>query len=274
MSKSKPPKGVAAGAAEEDTTQKLNTDDLIEALLNPRVLEAMTKAMTPITRALEQSLTKRLDTIAATLRTMREESAQLADQCKALSAENVELKKRVELNERRVDDLERYSRCDNLIIRGLPEGTSAERASDAPASTDDAATLRNSHKSVEASVLTFIKDALHVNITPADISTAHRLKAGDKDTSRPVIVRFANRRVRNEVYSARMALRNSPSPVFVSEHLTKSDADLFYEARKLLKDKKIFAAWTQNGLVNVRFSPDPNTKATIVRSRTELALRP
>ena len=269
--KSKPNKGAAAAAADDG---KLNPEDLVEALLDQRVLEALKKAMTPLTQALEQSLTKRLDAMATTLRMMREETGRLTEQCNILAAENIDLKRRVENSELRVDELERYSRCDNLIIRGLPESTAAERASDAPASTDDGATLRNGHKSVETNVISFIRDTLRVDVTPADISTAHRLKAGPNDTSRPVIVRFTNRRVRNEVYSARKMLRGSTSRVFVSEHLTKSDADLFYDARKLLKEKKIFAAWTQNGLVNVRFSPDQNTRPTVVHNRADLALRP
>ena len=103
-------------------------------------------------------------------------------------------------------------------------------------------TLRNSHKSVETSVLTFIKVALHVDITPVNISTVHRLKAGTKDTSCPVIVRCTSRRrVRNEVYRAKMRLRDSTAEVFVSEHLAKSDADLrhtSYDARKLVKKRR------------------------------------
>ena len=69
--KSKPNKGAAAAAADDG---KLNPEDLVEALLDQRVLEALKKAMTPLTQALEQSLTKRLDAMATTLRTMREET--------------------------------------------------------------------------------------------------------------------------------------------------------------------------------------------------------
>lgn len=108
MSKSKPSRGTAA--VDEDAPPRINPDDFVEALLNPRVLEALTKAMSPVTRALEKSLTKRLDTLAATLRTMKEETGRLDAQCKTLAAENVDLKKRVEHSERRVDELVRYSR--------------------------------------------------------------------------------------------------------------------------------------------------------------------
>jgi len=46
-------------------------------------------------------------------------------------------------------------------------------------------------------VIAFCNDALNVDVLPADISIAHRLKADKKDATRPVIVRFTNRRVRN-----------------------------------------------------------------------------
>ena len=76
------------------------------------------------------------------------------------------------------------------------------------------------------------------------------------------------------MYGAKKLLKGSTSSVFVSEHLIKTDSDLFFEARKLLREKKVFAAWTQNGLVHVRFSPDPASRAIIVRSRADLALSP
>jgi len=79
MSKSKWSKGAASGTADDVTSSKLNPEDFVEALLDPRVLEAVTKAMIPLTRALEQILTKRLDTLAATMRTMREETGRLTE---------------------------------------------------------------------------------------------------------------------------------------------------------------------------------------------------
>lgn len=250
---------------------KLKPEDFVEALLDSRVVEALTKAFTPLTQSLEESLTKKLDSIAATLRSVKEENSRLSDKCKTLDAENKDLKKQVEITGRRIDELERFSRCDNIVIRGLPEQSSAERASGA--TSIDAATQEGS-KSVENTVLTFIRKTLHVEVNPADISTAHRLKSGPKDTTRPVLVRFTSRRVRNEVYNERKSLKGTTSSVYISEHLTKLDSDLFYEARKLLRDKKIFGAWTQHGLVHVRFSPDPAIRPEIVRCRADLNLKP
>ena len=89
-----------------------------------------------------------------------------------------------------------------------------------------------------------------------------------------IIVRFVSRNTRNAIYSARKSLKDSNPPIFISEHLTKSVSELFFEARKMLSDNKIHAAWTQNRLVHVRFSSDPHSKPTIIRSRGDLVPKP
>ncbi len=216
MSKStRQSKGAVAGPTDDDGSPKINPEDFIEALLDQRVLDAITKVMTPLTKALEASLSKRLDAMAITLRSLREDNGRLSEQCKTLVTENADLKRLVADNERRIDDLERYSRSDNLIIRGLPESSFAERATTAPPLTDGSA-LQESHSSVEMSLINFVKDALKIDIQPSDISTAHRIKAGPKDSTRPVIVRFTKRRVRNLVYGAKKMLKGSTSRIFMA----------------------------------------------------------
>ena len=276
-----PPKLKQAATASEAATldtsfdvssPKLNPQDFAEALLDPRVMEALTKALAPLRSSIEAALDKKIDSLGATLRALKTENVHLSEQCKALSLENGQLKQQLSTCSQRVDDLERYTRSDNLIIRGLPENSAAEIASAAP-SLNDGATLRESYASVEKSVIAFCKDSLKIDVSPSDISTAHRIKGGTKDTTRPVIVRFTNRKVRNLVYGSKKLLKGATSQVYISEHLTKTDSDLFFEARRLLREKKIFAAWTMNGLVHVRFSPDPTSRATTVHSRDDLALR-
>ena len=116
---------------------------------------------------------------------------------------------------------------------------------------------------------------LGIKVEAQDISIAHRVKASKTDKVRPVIVRFVNRKTRNAVYGASKLLKNSNAtePVFISKHLSKSASDLFFEARKLLREKKIHGTWTQNGQVYVKFSSDPNVRANVVRCRADMALR-
>ena len=260
------------------------TEELLEALLDERIVEAIGSAISPsITKAVADAVNKavadavnkavapfvaKIETLSATVKKIEAENVRLSKRCEAIEEDNKRLKKDDAECGRRLDDLEAYSRADNLIIRGLPESSAAERASAAPSltSSDSGSTLRKSFESVQRTVIDFAIDKLGIRVLPQDISVAHRIKAGKKDKVRPIIVRFVSRNTRNAIYSARKSLKDSNPPVFISEHLTKTVSELFFEARKMLSDKKIHAAWTQNGLVYVRFSSDTNFKPTIIRS--------
>jgi hypothetical protein len=127
-----------------------------------------------------------------------------------------------------------------------------------------------SHVAVTSTVVAFFNDVLHVDVAPSDISTAHRMKAGPKDATRPVIIRFSSRRVRDAVFRAKKCLKNQTKPIYISEHLTKANSDLFFGSRKLLKKKKIYSTWTQNGLVYVKSSADASSRPVLVKCHADL----
>jgi hypothetical protein len=249
---------------------KPSPEDFIEALLDSRVVDALAKALSPfIALSIDEALGKKLDGLTSAVRDLKQDNIRLAKQCETLAAENVNLNKLVSVQSQRIDDLECYSRSENLIIRGLPEGSAAERASNAP-SLDDNSTLLDGPQSVEDTVREFCKDALGIDVSQQDISVAHRLKKGPKDAVRPIIVRFARRQIRNRVFGAKKQLKNYGGRVFISEHLTKTASDLFFQARKLLKDKRIYATWTQNGQVHVKHSADQNSRSKVIKCIADL----
>ena len=51
---------------------------------------------------------------------LKKENTRLIKKCDSIEVENTKILKLVDARTRRLDDLESYSRCDNLIIRGLP----------------------------------------------------------------------------------------------------------------------------------------------------------
>ena len=86
---------------------------------------------------------------------------------------------------------------------------------------------------------------LGVKVTPTDISIAHYLRTKkDVNGPPPIIVRFTNIKVRDAVYKARFVLKNHIHQVFVNEDLQKTTADLFRQARGLIKEHKLHGAWT------------------------------
>jgi hypothetical protein len=249
---------------------KIKPDDIVDALLDSRVVEALAKALSPfIKKSIDEALDERLAALAKSVQEVKQANDRLQAQVGELRKANADLRQHVDSQSTRVDALEAYSRLDNLIIKGLPDRSYAERGTHAAADADSAA-LADSQMSVEATVITFCKETLNVDVTTQDISTAHRLKAGPRDLVRPVIVRFTNRRTRDAVFRAKKVLKSHSKQIYISEHLTKTSSELFFEARKLAREKKIHSTWTQNGQVHVKASSDPAVKPILIKCRADL----
>jgi hypothetical protein len=87
-----------------------------------------------------------------------------------------------------------------------------------------------------------------------------------------VMVRFTNRKARDAVYAARQRLKTCQDPVFINEDLTKSAAKLFSQARKLVKEKAVYKAWTNMGSVFIKVNDHPATKPKLVCKITDLPM--
>ena len=256
-------------AKTDDTASKTKADDFIEALLDPRVTEALCKSLSAmITLTNEEVLTKKFGKLFDDVKTMQRQTDNLNKTTADLKLENVKLQKRI-------DDLETQSRCENLIIRGVPESSYAERVSggsSAGNSTIATATIAETSLAMEKAVISLCQERLGITVSPSDISAAHRLQKGTKDSTRPILIRFTNRKVRDSVYFAKKALRNDSSidKIYISEHLTKDVGDIFYEARKMVREKKLFASWSARGVIYVKRTSQGDERPTIVRSKEEV----
>ena len=82
--------------------------------------------------------------------------------------------------------------------------------------------------------------------------------------------RFTNRKARDTVYAARRQLRHCSTPTYINEDLTKPTAELFSQTRKLVKTKRVHAAWTTGGNIYYKLSDQPNCKPKLVRSASDL----
>jgi hypothetical protein len=251
---------------------KLKAEDFAELLKDPLVASALAKSLQPLlSLAMEESIGKRLDALKSQLCEVQTDNTRISKKCETLQAENVELRKMFDAHDGRIEASERYSRRDNIIITGLPEDSFAERAT-RPASGNLAAPSE-SHASVESTVLEFIQSTLGVDIAARDIAIAHRLRAGKNDQTRPIIVRFNNFRSRNLVIGARKKLKDdshTKGKVFISEHLTKLAAELFFDARRMVREKKVFGAWTHNGEIFVKIDNNATTKGTLISCKADL----
>jgi hypothetical protein len=240
------------------------TDELINALRDPRVLDALAGVF-------ETRLQPLLDSIQE-LKTDNERK----------SAQITKLQGELQSADARLNALESYTRRDNLLITGLPVETFAEAAA---VSAGTNATEPESSWAVEQSVLKLFNDKLGVPIKSCDISVAHRLKKRSRTDARPpvTIVRFTNRKAREAVYGARRQLKpkdgavptTSVQPaIFINEDLTQATAELFHQARQLVRQKVIHSTWTSSCAVYIRDTGEPSCRPRKISSAGELPRAP
>jgi len=132
------------------TPAKVKPDDFVEALKDPRVVEAFDNAFSQfITQCIETVLSKWLKNLTTILTKLTAENETLKnaihEQSVELRGENDSLNKLVSEMSSRINDLESFTRSDNLIIRGLPKQTSAERSTVSATMTDSLA-VSDSHQ--------------------------------------------------------------------------------------------------------------------------------
>jgi hypothetical protein len=269
-----------------------NNDDFITSILDTKVLEALAKALGPviaqsieasiskkiedlgpiIAHSIEVSLTKRIEDLTVSVKVLKDSNDALVKTHDCMERELRELRARVRDSEVRIEEVELYSRGHDVIVRGLAENTHAQRAHPSSDPNSAAMTMTETSTVLEDAIVDMCNNQLGLTVQRQDISVAHRLRASAKDRVRPVIVRFTSRRVRDEVFRAKRELRNLPRDraIFISEHLTKAASSLFFEARKLQREKKITATWTAHGLVNVKKTENAAERPTIVRTSADL----
>lgn len=221
-------------------------EELVIALSDKRVLDA-----------LGSIFDAKLQTILQRVCDLENANAKLENDVTCLQ------NKLITANEK-INSLENYNRIDNLVISGLPLADYSDAASTGAGTGADGLNSESS-ASTELIVIDLVNAHLNIPITAADISVAHRLRKKQSDPGPArVIVRFTNRKMRNAVYAARRQLKrfndNNGHRIFVNEDLTHESAELFRQARQLVKQKRIFRCWTAGGEVYIKKSPERECK--------------
>lgn len=167
---------------------------------------------------------------------------QLSDEIKLLREElqharqkNDQLETENKKLQRKVDELEQYTRVNNLEIKGAP-------------SDED-----------PMEIVKKLGDAIGEEILPSDIDTCHRIPAG-RSGDKSVIVRFVRRDKRNAVLTKARKERpsakdmgfKSNQPIYVNENLTKHARQLLGSAVAKKRESNWKFVWTNGGKVFAR----------------------
>ena len=190
-----------------------------------------------------------------------------------LKIQNIEKDTKITLLENRVDDLEQYSRMNDLIISGLR--TKQRSYARAAAASEDTAAGRqgteapeDDHESLEQQALAFWK--ARASVDSGDIEACHTLHSKNKTIAPAIIIRFTNRKNKQAIIKQGRKLKGTD--VYINENLTKKNADIARKARILRKQNKIQATWTSNCKVFIKLNgtTPESAKVLLVRDVTEL----
>jgi Baculovirus FP protein len=158
---------------------------------------------------------------------------------KAVTEENENLN-------RKINDLEQYSRNFNLEIQGVPV-------------TDSENTY---------TIVADIANYLGEDITTDDIEFCHRLRKSDRNPSKPpaIVAKFYSRQIKEGILIAKRKSETlmtgalgfgnvTNNKIFINEHLTSMNKNLFWLARNT-KQLGYKYAWTKAGKVFLRKNED------------------
>ena len=213
---------------------------------------------------------------------MTEEMSKVTQQLKTLTVLVSEVKQLKEIIkekdrtidqlEKRVQDLEQYTRKEDVIITGLKikPRTFAKAVATGGIINEDAAD--EDLQTVERQLLDFL-GTQKINVDSSEISACHMLPRKDRDGVKldpAIIIRFVNRK--NKTALMKQWKKLNGTNVYLNEHLTRKNAEIAREARFLKKKGKINATWTRDCKVLIRVNgPTPEQEKTVtVRELSDL----
>lgn len=197
----------------------------LKALMLPEINNVVAVKSPDIKGIIEEAVKEAVGAVKqiydSQLSELKAENAILSAKCEALE-------QKINKCEKGNDELEQYSRRNCLRVSGVPfhEG-----------------------ESTDAIVLDIAKHT-NANITISDIDRSHRV--GEKAT-KDIIVKFSTYRARKAFISTRSTLKNCPESrfrkVYINEDLTSTRSKILYQARLLVKSKKLLSAYSLDGKI-------------------------
>ena len=145
------------------------------------------------------------------------------------------------------DELEQYTRKSSLEIHGVPE---------------------SAYTSTEEVVLK-LAEALNVDVKSEDVEISHKL---NRKGVKPIIVKFQSHKVKSSLYKERAKLKHvrvsdlfpyssaatrvESERIYLNENLTSYRRGILKEANQKRKDGLVLSAWSMDGKIFVKTSPD------------------
>ncbi|XP_076049855.1 uncharacterized protein LOC143030580 isoform X1 [Oratosquilla oratoria] len=146
----------------------------------------------------------------------------------------------------RVEDLEQYTRREDIIISGLKI---VKTYSEAVKGDSDYSADNSGQNIVENQVIHSLSNK-GIQIRDTEISACHTLGKRKQDGTQNVIMRFVSRKSKVNVLKNAKKLKGTG--VYVNEHLTKRTGEIAKTARDMRKQGKIISTWTRDCKVYIK----------------------
>uniref|UniRef100_A0A1A8UJK6 Uncharacterized protein n=1 Tax=Nothobranchius furzeri TaxID=105023 RepID=A0A1A8UJK6_NOTFU len=212
---------------------------------------------------------KSLDFLAEELTTVRQQQKSIMDlvqEVKKLKQQNAEKDKQIYILQKRVDELEQYSRINDVVITGVDIKPRSYARAVANNNGEEPTETDMNH--VERQVTTFFHSK-GIEISENNIEACHVLSSRNRKGKVSVLMRFVSRKMKNSLLKQAKKLKGSE--VYVNEHLTKYNAEIAKKARFLRKQKKIQGTWTANCKIFVKLNGTPEeAKILVIKSLEDL----
>ena len=152
--------------------------------------------------------------------------------------------KNLEPLEQRVQDLELFTRKEDVIISGME----IKPWSYAVAARREGEELpMKEQESVETQVVHFLRSK-NIHLDKNNLTACHTRK--DRNAKPTIIIRFVNRKQKTELLMQGRKLQGTD--IYLNEHLTHKNAKIAREARKLRNDDKIKSTWTSKVMMRLK----------------------
>ena len=230
--------------------------NIIRAQSKHVMQEAITQEVCKATENIELQLKQALNmtedlrqTLSDLKRSTEQKIAGLYEEIETLKQENKKKQRRIEILEfqhsqqlstitslnLKMDEFEQQSYAPELQVVGLQEP--------------------DENNNDPKKFIKLCRDKLGVKLKTSDIEQTTRLGRKTDGKTRHLLVKLKTQEVKDKIQNNRSKLvtnTNGSPKIYLNDRLTKHRQNLLFAARKLVKDKKLFAAWSQSGNILVR----------------------
>ena len=176
--------------------------------------------------------------------------------------------KKINLLQQRVENLQQYTKQDDIVIAGLKtRHKSYARATASEETTDNLNAPEDELISLEAQVTDFIEQKMNIQLTDNDVSVCHTLP-GKKEVP-DIVLRLNNRKIKNRLL--RQARQLKGTNVYLNEHLMAKNREIASAARQLRKEQKIQNTWTRNCQIYIKMtSRNGHSSVKVIKEMKDL----